>query len=94
MLTRRDILQKGAALGSVVVPSQSSREAMLAAFQEREESSTQANISEPVGTVLQAAYTDERRVARPRRSGYSTNAVGTAIQYPRPRQRGMTACGR
>jgi protocatechuate 3,4-dioxygenase beta subunit len=36
MLTRRDILQKCVALGSVVIASQFSPEAILAAFQERE----------------------------------------------------------
>ena len=36
MYTRRDILQKCVALGSVVIASQLSPEAMLAAFQERE----------------------------------------------------------
>jgi len=36
MLTRRDVLHKGVALGSVVIASQFSPEAMLAAFQERE----------------------------------------------------------
>jgi len=36
MLTRRDLLQKCVALGSVVIASQFSTEAMLAAFQDRE----------------------------------------------------------
>ena len=36
MLTRRDLLQKCVALGSVVIASQFSAEAMLAAFQDRE----------------------------------------------------------
>ncbi len=36
MLTRRDILQKCAALGSVLIASQASPEGMLAAFQDRE----------------------------------------------------------
>ena len=36
MLTRRDLLQKCVALGSVVITSQFSPEAMLAAFQDRE----------------------------------------------------------
>lgn len=36
MLTRRDVLQKCVALGSVVVASQFSSESLLAAFQERE----------------------------------------------------------
>ena len=36
MLTRRDVLQKCVALGSVVIASQFSPEAMLAAFQDRE----------------------------------------------------------
>jgi len=36
MLTRRDLLQKCVALGSVVIASQFSPEAMLAAFQDRE----------------------------------------------------------
>jgi protocatechuate 3,4-dioxygenase beta subunit len=49
MLTRRDILQKGAALGSIVVASQSSREAMLAAFQEREDQGRKPTPPNPLG---------------------------------------------
>src|SRR5215831_6263799 len=36
MLTRRDVLQKYVALGSIVIASHFSPEAMLAAFQDRE----------------------------------------------------------
>jgi protocatechuate 3,4-dioxygenase beta subunit len=49
MLTRRDILQKSVALGSVVIASHSSPEAMLVAFQDREEQIRKPTPPNPLG---------------------------------------------
>jgi protocatechuate 3,4-dioxygenase beta subunit len=49
MLSRRDILRKGAALGSIVVASQSSSEAMLVGFEERENQARKPTPPNPLG---------------------------------------------
>src|SRR5260370_5941972 len=49
MLNRRDILQKCAALGTVLIASQASSEAMLAAFQDHEKQIRKPTPRNPLG---------------------------------------------